>query len=309
MTIKEIAAEAGVGVSTVSRYLNDGYVSESKRAIIAKVIADNNYKRNEVAANMRGSSREIVVIVQRVSSSTTSRFLEGIIKTCEQLNYVPTIHVVNFNIDLQMKYINSAVERNVFGIIIYSFTENLKIDFDNVLVVGQKSPQYKSIYSDGKGIYKRLVTNVIRSNPITNIKVFGIDILDVEFINRVAGSIEAAKQQGIDYEVWEENFDSITHEVKLEVGTYYVALTDAQAYQIIQLANQQGFTIGKDIFISGYGDYTTSGLLELTSVDGMYELVGEQAVNAIADADFSRNEIAPKIVYRKSASVQEGRKI
>lgn len=303
MTIKEIAAEAGVGVSTVSRYLNNGPVSDQKRQIIAEVIERNNYKRNEMAANMRGSSREIVVIVQRVSSNTTSRFLEGIIRMCEQLKYIPTIHVVNFNVELQMKYINSAVNRNVFGIIIYSFTENLNIDFDNVLVVGQKSPDYKSIYSDGKSIYQKLVSSIITNNQVKQIKVLGIDILDVEFINRVAGSIAAAKQHNIEYEILEEQFDELTHEIILQPGTYYVALTDAQAYQLMQLANQSGYIIGKDIFISGYGNYNTSKLLGLTTVDGLYETVGEYAVNAIIDQSFTRLEIAPEIKYRESATI------
>lgn len=305
MTIKEIAAQAGVAISTVSRYLNDGYVSEEKRKIIAKVIAENDYKRNETAANMRGSSKEIVVIVQRVSSSTTSRFLEGVIQACEALNYVPTIQVVNFNVELQEKYIKAAVKRNVFGVIIYSFTETLKTEFSNVLVVGQYSKVYKSIYSNGKKIYKELVSSVIEANPVTSIKIFGIDILDVEFINRVAGSIEAAKKYDIDYEVWEEHFDAITHDVQLKKGTYYVGLTDAQAYQILQLANSQGLIVGRDIFVSGYGDYTTSGLLELTSVDGRYEMIGEQAVKAIIDNSFTEHEFKPELKYRNSARNQE----
>ena len=39
MTIKEIAELAGVSRATVSRYLNDGYVSEEKKKILKK-----NYK-------------------------------------------------------------------------------------------------------------------------------------------------------------------------------------------------------------------------------------------------------------------------
>lgn len=38
MNIKEIADMAGVSRATVSRYLNDGYVSEEKRERIRRVI-------------------------------------------------------------------------------------------------------------------------------------------------------------------------------------------------------------------------------------------------------------------------------
>ncbi|MFR8545906.1 MAG: LacI family DNA-binding transcriptional regulator, partial [[Clostridium] scindens] len=38
MNINEIARLAGVSRATVSRYLNDGYVSDEKKAVIRKVI-------------------------------------------------------------------------------------------------------------------------------------------------------------------------------------------------------------------------------------------------------------------------------
>lgn len=300
MTIKEIAKQAGVGVSTVSRYLNDGYVSEEKREVIAKIIKDNNYQRNQAAVTMRGKSQEIVVIVQRVSSNTTSRFLEGVIKQCEQLGYQPTIHVVNFNLELQEQYIKAAIGRGVQGIIVYSFTERLNVDYKNILVVGQYSSKYKSIYSNGKKVYRELVNTVIANNNINRVEVLGIDILDVEFVNRVAGAIEAAKSNGVSYKVWEERFDQVHTDFLLSKGTYYVALTDSQAYQIIQKANAQNLVIGKDIYLSGYGDYGTSSLLELTTVDGRYEEVGTMAVNATATNSLDYSEIEPIIKYRKT---------
>lgn len=300
MTIKEIAKQAGVGVSTVSRYLNDGYVSEEKREVIKRVIEENNYQRNQAAVTMRGKSHEIVVIVQRVSSNTTSRFLEGVIKQCELLDYKPTIHVVNFNLKLQEQYIKSAVDRNIKGIIVYSFTEQLNVDYKNLVVVGQHSQKYKSIYSNGKKVYSELVNNIIKNNDIYDVEVLGINILDIEFVNRVAGAIDAARANGVAYKVWEESFDKVHASFKLRKGTYYVALTDSQAYQIIQLANEQNLVLGKDVFISGYGDYGTSSLLELTTVDGRYEEVGSLAVDTIVDSNSDSTEIKPIINYRKT---------
>lgn len=302
MTIKEIAKLSGVGVSTVSRYLNDGYVSEEKRAVIKQVIEENNYQRNQAAVNMRGKSKEIVIIVQRVSSSTTSRFLEGIIKGCEEIGYNPTIHVVNFNEELQSEYIKAAVDRKVHGIIVYSFTEKIDIEYKNILVVGQHSQRYKSIYSSGKVIYNQLVSSVIANNQIENVEILGIDILDVEFVNRVAGAIEAATNNKIPFKVWEESFDTLHNQFLLKKGTYYVGLTDAQAYQVVQLANEQDLKVGSDIFVSGYGDYSTSSLLEITTVDGLYEQVGALAINAIDDESPNSIEITPIIKYRKSTN-------
>ncbi len=281
MTIKEIAKLSGVAVSTVSRYLNNGYVSEEKREIIAKVIKENNYTPSEAASNLRGKSKEIVVIIQRITSPTTARLLEGIIKACDKKSLTVTILVVNFDIELQKQYILSAINRKVLGIIVYSFTEDLDFNYNNLLVVGQHSNHHKSFYPDGKVVFNKLVSQVLKNNSkIKNVVISGIEIMDIEFINRVAGSVDACLTHKISHEVIEQDFDKIS-DFKLVKGCYYVCLTDAQAYGIINLANSQSLKVGEDIFVSGYGDYPTSKLLNLTTVDGNFEQVGSLAVSSI----------------------------
>ena len=52
MNINEIAELAGVSRATVSRYLNDGYVSEEKRTAIRKVIEETGYCPSQQARNL-----------------------------------------------------------------------------------------------------------------------------------------------------------------------------------------------------------------------------------------------------------------
>ena len=53
MTISEIARMAGVSSAAVSRYLNNGSLSEEKREKIGKVIQETNYQPSEYARAMR----------------------------------------------------------------------------------------------------------------------------------------------------------------------------------------------------------------------------------------------------------------
>ena len=53
MDINEIARLAGVSRATVSRYLNDGYVSKEKRDLIAKVIEETGYVPSRQAQQLR----------------------------------------------------------------------------------------------------------------------------------------------------------------------------------------------------------------------------------------------------------------
>ena len=64
MTISEIAKMAGVSSAAVSRYLNNGSLSQQKRECIAKVIEETNYQPSEYARTMRTKkTKRIGVIV------------------------------------------------------------------------------------------------------------------------------------------------------------------------------------------------------------------------------------------------------
>ncbi|WP_249026416.1 LacI family DNA-binding transcriptional regulator [Thomasclavelia cocleata] len=49
LTMNDIAKMAGVGKSTVSRYFNGGYVKESTRLKLKKIIEEYNYEPSALA--------------------------------------------------------------------------------------------------------------------------------------------------------------------------------------------------------------------------------------------------------------------
>ena len=53
MTINEIAKLAGVSRATISRYLNDGYVSQDKRDKIKQIIEETGYTPSSYAQTLR----------------------------------------------------------------------------------------------------------------------------------------------------------------------------------------------------------------------------------------------------------------
>lgn len=52
MNINEIARLAGVSRATVSRYLNNGYVSSEKKAVIRRVIEETGYQPSSQAQTL-----------------------------------------------------------------------------------------------------------------------------------------------------------------------------------------------------------------------------------------------------------------
>ncbi|MBO6301221.1 MAG: LacI family DNA-binding transcriptional regulator [Ruminiclostridium sp.] len=79
MNISEFAKEAGVSVSAVSRYFNDGYLSDDKRAVIEAAIERTGYVPSYSARTVRTKVTKLVgVILPKLSSESISRVTEGI---------------------------------------------------------------------------------------------------------------------------------------------------------------------------------------------------------------------------------------
>lgn len=77
-SIKDVAKKAGVGVGTVSRFLNDsGYVSEESRAKIEDAMKKLDYIPNELARNLYHKKTGIIaVLVPNVSNPFFSEFVD-----------------------------------------------------------------------------------------------------------------------------------------------------------------------------------------------------------------------------------------
>lgn len=82
MTIKDIAKLCGVGVSTVSRAINNNPdINEETKAMIMKVIKENNYIPNNNARNLkRTNSNAIAVLIKGI----TNPFFSNMIKIFER---------------------------------------------------------------------------------------------------------------------------------------------------------------------------------------------------------------------------------
>ncbi len=308
MTIKQIAKEAGVGVSTVSRYFNGGYVSSLNREKIKKVIDENNYVRNESALSLKGKSVEVAVIVQRIGSNTTSRFLEGIVAECAKRGLNPSFYMSNLDSRLQNKLVMDAIRKRKYGVVVYSFmedfSESMIKDNEKIIIVGQKSEKNSSIYTEGEENYYSLVYNVIKNNSrIERVTTLGIELLDIEFANRIKGAKRASDDCNIEFNVVEAGFDNLKGPIEITKNTYYVCMTDSQAYSVLNEIINSGFTLGKDIFLSGYGNYEASKFLGITSIDNNYYEIGKEAIKMLESDKITKKKIVPEIIYRKSTNM------
>ena len=63
MNINEIARLAGVSRATVSRYLNNGYVSSEKKEVIRRVIQETGYQPSSQAQTLRTKKTSLIGVI------------------------------------------------------------------------------------------------------------------------------------------------------------------------------------------------------------------------------------------------------
>ena len=66
-TIKDVAKETGLGLATISSYLNGGNVREKNRIKIEKAIEELHFEVNEVARGLKTNKTKIIGVLIPVS--------------------------------------------------------------------------------------------------------------------------------------------------------------------------------------------------------------------------------------------------
>ena len=119
ITIKEIAKLANVSSSTVSRVLNNGYVSEAVRKRVLQIIEETGYVPSEHAKSLRtNQTRVIGVILPRLSTETSSRIVNALNDELAANNYQIILTNTNLDPKKEIENIQLLRSRRVDGIIL-----------------------------------------------------------------------------------------------------------------------------------------------------------------------------------------------
>ena len=118
-TIKDIAKVCGVGVSTVSRAINNHPdINPETKEMILQVIKEHNYIPNNSARNLkRTKSKSVAVLIKGISNPFFSRMIEIIEKETQQKKYTFILQRVEENEDELNVALQLANEKKLKGII------------------------------------------------------------------------------------------------------------------------------------------------------------------------------------------------
>ena len=140
VTIKDIAREAGVSVSTVSRAINNsGRIDAQTKERIEQIIKTLGYSPNTAAQSLKTQrTRNIVLIVPDITNPFYSNLAKELQILVKSKNYILTLFNTNESLSEEMRAIASAKEISAGGIVFASVSEQRCV-VDALLALGVPS--------------------------------------------------------------------------------------------------------------------------------------------------------------------------
>mgnify|MGYP001940145909 CR=1 FL=1 len=298
-SLKDIAKIAGVAKSTVSRYLNQGQVSEKTKEKIRQAIEETGYRPNNLARSLKSQSSKLIgVVIPRFDSGATSSVLKGLDQAAFQSGY--QLLIINSNLDRKREAENLKILANqkVAGIILLAshLSPQLIQQIDQlplpIIVLGQKADQLSYIcHDDYQAGYK--VASHLADLNYQNIFYIGVSSKDPAVgIDRKKGFLESCNHYGQRVKVIQSNFskeDNYKLAQKLLKdnlpATYIACATDHMAIAFLKAAQELNYVIPDQLAISGFGGYNDFDYYYpgLTTVKYPYQESGTLAFHSLLD--------------------------
>ena len=299
VTIQDIANMVNVSKSSVSRYLNNGYVSEEKAEKIREAIEKTGFETNFFAKRLKTKQSKLIgIILPRIDSVTVGKLLTGINKKLESEGYQGIILISELSVEKELSHINSLYQQGVDGIIVNSIAitkEHIKlVNRLNIPVIftGQKNNLVDCIkindYEAGK-----IMGNFFKEKNHKRVVFIGVSEEDEAVgIDRKNGFISAFKDGNENSRVdfIEADFSFMKGYEKSKEAldfkpTAIICATDNICLGVLRYLHENKIGVPEDVSVAGFGGYDVGSVSypTLTTIAFNYEAIGNQAAQGILD--------------------------
>lgn len=314
MNISEFAEYAGVSKSAVSRYFNNGYLSDDKREKIEKAIEETGYSPSFSAQIIKTRVTKLVgVIIPKLSSESCARITEGISEVLYEHGYqILLVNTAN-DYNKEIEYLDLFRQNRVDGVIFLAsiFTDTHRSLLNKmhipVVIVGQQYKGFSCVCHDDYGAAYALTEMMLHKGAVRPAYIGVTDDDKAAGEARHKGFLKALSDNNIKLEkqnsiIAEFNIDSgYNCAKKVLSSTPYpdciFCATDNIAAGAILYCRENGIRIPEDIMICGVGDSKigTITAVPLTSARLHYKTAGIEAAQMLLNS-IGRTTNVPKIM-------------
>lgn len=127
ITIKDIAKEAGVSETTVSRFLNKKfeYMGHDTRLKIEKVVKELNYRPSNIARSLKSNKSKLLgAVIADIENSFSNIIIKGLIDRANALGYSLMVSISNNSIERENEGIRTFIDNGVEGLIVNTVTDS-----------------------------------------------------------------------------------------------------------------------------------------------------------------------------------------
>lgn len=310
MDINEIARLAGVSRATVSRYLNNGYVSQEKRKLISRVIQETGYVPSQSAQQLRtGKTNLVGIIIPKVNSQSVARMLAGVTEGFAGTSYHTLLSNTNNSPDEEVRCLRIFAERpRVDGVILlatvitHEHLEALRAITAPIVILGQQLAGYSCVYHDDYHATYDVASLALRTARHPGyVGVREDDKAAGEM--RHQGFVDACRAVGIEpspaaYAVGDFTVESgyLCCEQVMDAAPEtdaIVCASDDMAYGALTCLREYGHRVPEDVQVTGIGDSELSRVLmpSVTSAHLFYKTSGLEAAKMLLRAMDEGDEI------------------
>jgi len=309
-TIKDVAKEAGLTVTTVSRVLNNrGYISDDARRKVDEAMKKLNYQPNEMARSLRKRSNIIGVIVPHIRHPYFAEMISNLEHEAYKQGYRILLCNTQDKDEREIEYVDICKSNRVAGIIIFSGGVSVEafgeLDIPVIAMERSLGTSTSSVECDNKAGGEMAARELIECGCKKLLHIgstSGGVVLPAD--NRARGFIEVCEKEGISHiEVSPENEDYASMNYTKLVENIFrdypdvdgiFASSDLIAAGIIQTCNKLGKRIPEDLKLIGFDDVI---IAQITSpaLTTIHQPIREMATIAFKlIKNFSNGEVVPK---------------
>ncbi len=306
-SIKDIAREAGVAISTVSYVLNSSkFVTEETKSKVLAAIAKLDYKPNIIARSLRTkSTKAIGVIVPDITNPYFAQVIKGMEETARKRDYSLILGCTFYNKKEEELQMDTMMDKFVDGLIFFCgydapdhilrvYEKHVPVIAVDRVIEDERIPSV--LIDNAAGMEKAVDYLCSLGHREIGYLTFGFE--SQKTVNqRYNGYLRSLRKNGIpvnpDFIIINENTRLNETEGTYEIvkktfagkkpPSAFAVLADAFAFGLIKALKELGYRVPQDVSVMGFGDDHLAGFMEpaLSSLGMPKAGMGEAGMNLL----------------------------
>jgi LacI family transcriptional regulator len=329
ITIKQIAADLNLAVSTVSKALGDSYeISPETKARVLDYAAKMEYKPNPYASSLkRGRSGNIAVVLPEVSDSFFSSAIDGIEKVAQEKGYHVMVYLTHEDVQREASIIREFSNGRVDGVLMSVAAGERKpthlqeLGSSEIPVVF-----FDRVYEEGQAT--QVVTNDFDSGYVAASHLISKGCKRISFLslegelgiigNRQRGFEKALSETGSPSSKYaiirlgndrEQNLERLTEILKkVDRPDGVVGSVEKVAMQLYTVCHAIGLRIPEDVKVVAFSHLDIASLLNpsLTTITQPAFEMGRTAAAQLFKLLEKKNEVKKETIVLNSELIERG---